>query len=415
MNPNTDESAVGRLRRNDIVIEKILSNLSPSDAKRSRYLSLAFNQEVRGMMPRCIGQGECQYRLRERLGPHPDSELVGRYYDAFDPPTNCDRNVIAMSIDPEQHSYTLPQTLKVYPNVETFYANGATVDRITDRLWIIRSDMGESAARTALIDKLTTGFFSDHALSHCPEVQLGSKLALRNTHRLKRLMNKDKMKGSRYYRCTLVEPVHGPRYLLGEDTASVYSIGAFNRLMDAHASHSWGPAHSIETIEYAPRTLHRLSLYRRFARSQLHVFCHGNITVKISSPDHAPNYFDLISDPTFPGDLGNVKQLVVDASLGPAPRFLPNVSRAYSSPHLESVTFRLQDRPADDARTYSAVGVAAGSGEESEEELQPEPEDLARPLYGSTVGVIYTPGPGSDHLAEVCHRATINVTSHPLS
>jgi hypothetical protein len=412
MNSNTDESAKDRLRHNDIIVERTLSNGPPSTIKPSRYMSVEFNQQARQLIPRCIDQDECQSRLQERLGPSEDSDAVMKYYDTSRPPTVRDLNVFAITIDPEQQSYTLPQTLMVYPNAETFYADGATVDRITGRLWIIRSDMPESAARIALIDKLTTGFFSDHALSHCPEVQSGSKLALRNTHRLERLKKKDDMKGSRYYRCTIVEPVHAPRNTLGEDTASVYCIGAFGRLMDAHASHSWGSAHPIETIEYAPRTDNRLSLYRRLALSQLSVSCHGNTTVIISSPDHAPNYFDLISDPTFPGDLRNMKHLMIDASLGPTPQLVPNISQAYSSPHLEDVTFRLQDRLIADSVSARAAGGTAGSDEETEVGHQPGPEDLARPLHGSTAWVIYTPGPGSDHLADLCTQATLGAASN---
>ena len=228
MNSNTGESAADCLCRNAIIVVKTLWNLSYSDIERSRYMSAKFNHEARGLMPRCIDQDEWQSRLGERLCPSADPASVRRYYDTWRPPSFRDLNVFAISIDPEQQQpYTLPQTLKVYPNVETFYANGATVDRITDRLWIIRSDMPESADRTALIAKLTTGFFSDHALSHCPEVQPGSKLSLRNTHRLERLKkNKDKMKGPRYYRCTIVEPVNGPHSSLGHSVhcSSVWSL-----------------------------------------------------------------------------------------------------------------------------------------------------------------------------------------------
>ena len=295
----------------------------------------------------------------------------------------------------------------VYPNAETFYADGATVDRITDRLWIIRSGLRDSAARTALIDKLTSGFFSDHALSHCPKVEPGSTLALRNSHRLERLKKKDDMTESRYYRCSIVEPVYGPRNLLGEDSASVYCIGAFGRLIDAHASHAWEPAHSIETIEYAPGTQNRLSLYRRLALPQLPVSCHGNTTVVLSS-----NYFDLISNPTFPGDLRNMKHIVIDASLGSTPQLVPNISQAYSSPHIESVTFRLQDPRMDEAASDMAAGTVEGaSSEETGEGHLPGPLDLARPLFGSTARVVYTPGPSSAHLADLCNQATLSAVS----
>ena len=406
MNSNTDEPAVDRLRHNAIIVERTLSNRSPATIIPSRIVSKQFNEEARQLIPRRIDQDECQSRLRERLGPSADTDAVVRYYDTSRPPTIRDLNVFAISIDPEQQSYTLPQTLMVYPNAETFYADGATVDRITDRLWIIRSDMPESAARTALVDKLTTGFFSDNALSHCPEVEPGSKLALRNTHRLERLKKKDDMKESRYYRCTIVEPVHGPHSSLGANAPSVYTIPAFGRLIDAHASHSWGPAHSIETIEYAPRTGDRLNLYRRLARPQLPVSCHGNTTVIISSPDHAPNYFDLISNPTFPGDLRDVKHLIIDASLGSTPRPLPNNSQAYSSPHLQSVTFRLQDSAMDKTVSGRAPGAESGEGH------LPGPEALARPLYGSTARVIYVPGLSSAHLGDLCSQATLNAANN---
>jgi hypothetical protein len=412
MNSNTDGPAVDRLRYNHIVVQRTLSNLSPSDIRRSRYLSGKFNQEARQMIPRCIDQIECQSRLRERLGPSADPDAVTRYYETSRPPTHRDLNVFAISIDPEQESQTLPQTLMVYPNAETFYVDDATVDRITDRLWIIRSDMPESAARTALIDKLTNGFFSDHALSHCPEVEPGSKLALRNTHRLERLKKKDDMKGSRYYRCTIVEPVNGPHSSLGANAPSVYTIPAFGRLIDAHTSHSWGPAHSIETIEYAPRSGDQLSLYRRHARPQLPASCHGDTTVILSSPDHAPNYFDLIANPTFPGDLRNMKHLIIDASIGSTPQLVPNISQAYSSPHLESVTFRLGDPTVDDAASDIAAGTMEGaSSEETGEGHLPGPQDLARPLFGSSARVIYTPGPSSAHLADLCNQATLSAAS----
>jgi len=409
------ESAADRLRRNAIIVKETLSNLSSSDIKRSRYTSAKFNHEARRIIPRCIGQDEWQSRLGERTCPSADPALVRRYYDTWLPPSFRDLSVFAISIDPEQQQpYTLPQTLKVYPNVETFYANGATVDRITDRLWIIRSDMRESAARTALIDKLTTGFFGDHALSHCPAVQPRSKLALRNTQRLERLMkNKDKMKGPRYYRCTIVEPVNGPHSSLGPNDPTVYTVPAFGRLIDAHASHSVGPSHSIETIEYALRSGDRPSLYRSLARPQLPVSCHGSITVKISSPDHAPNYFDLISNPTFPGDLRNMKHLVIDVSLGPSPKIVPNISQAYSSLHLESVTFRLQDPLMNDSTSdIASCRVEGASSEETGEGHLPGPQNLARPLFGSTARVIYTPGPSSAHLGDLCSRATLDAANN---
>jgi hypothetical protein len=412
MNSNTDEPAVDRLRHNAIIVERTLSNRSPATIIPSRIVSKQFNEEARQLIPRHIGQDECQSRLRERLGPSADPDAVVRYYDTSRPPTIRDLNVFAISINPEQQSYTLPQTLMVYPNAETFYTDGANVDRITDRLWIIRSDMPESAARTALVDKLTAGFFSDHALSHCPEVQAGSKLALRNTHRLERLKKKDDMKESRYYRCTIVEPVHGTGSLFGDNTAGVYTTAVFGRLIDAHASHSWGPAHSIETIEYAPRTHNRLSLYRRLALQQLPVSCHGKTTVILSSPDHAPSYFDLISDPTSPGDLRNMKHLVIDASLGPTPQIVPNISQAYSSPHLQSVTFRLQDSPMDNTTSGIVSGTMEGaSDKEAGEGHLPGPQDLARPLFGSTARIIYIPGPSSAHLADLCNQATLSAAS----
>jgi hypothetical protein len=410
MNSNTDESAADRLRRNAIVVKKILSNLSISDIRRSRYMSDEFNQEGREMIPRCIGQNECQARLRERLGPTADSDAVMTYSR---PPTLRDLNVFAISIDPEQQSYTLPQTLMVYPNVETFYADGATVDRITDQFWITRSNMPRSAARTALVDNLAAGFFSDHALSHCPEVQRGSNLSLRHTHRLDRLKKKDDMEGSRYYRCTTVAPIQGIRYLLAEDAASLYATGAFGCLIDAHASHPWGPAHSFDTIEYAPREEYRDSFYRRLSRRQLPMTCHGTTTVILSSPDHAPSYFDLISNPTFPGDLRDMKHLIIDASLGSTPRPLPNNSQAYSSPHLQSVTFRLQDPTMDEVASEIASGTVEGAFDEETGEGHhlPGPQDLARPLYGSTARVVYTPGPSSAHLADLCNQATLSAAS----
>lgn len=311
------------------------------------------------------------------------------YYDPSRSPTRGDLNVLAISVDPERPSHYLPSTLRVYPNLETFYANGATIDRITDRLWIVRSDMSEPGSRTSLIDKLTSGFLSDHALSHCPEIQPGSKLSHRNIPRLKRLIERDDMSGSRYYRCTIIEPVHGSPYHLGEDEAPTYSIDVFSRLMAALASQSSGPAHSIETIEYAPRTRDQLSVYRKLARKPLPQSCHDNTTVIISSPDHAPNYFDLISDPDFPGGLNNMKHLIIDASLGPAPRDVLNISQAYSSPHLESVTFRLQKPPFEDAASDIAGGKLEGASGEEIGEIHRLASDLARPFYGSTAGVIY--------------------------
>ena len=412
MNSNTDEPAVDRLRHNAIIVERTLSNRSPATIIPSRIVSKQFNEEARQLIPRHIGQDECQSRLRERLGPSADPDAVVRYYDTSRPPTIRDLNVFAISINPEQQSYTLPQTLMVYPNVETFYADGATVDRITDQFWITRSNMPRSAARTALVDNLAAGFFSDHALSHCPEVQRGSNLSLRHTHRLDRLKKKDDMEGSRYYRCTTVAPVQGIRYLLAEDAASLYATGAFGCLIDAHASHPWGPAHSFDTIEYAPRDEYRLSFYRCLSRRQLPMACHGTTTVILSSPDHAPSYFDLISSPTFPGDLRNMKHLIIDASLGSTPRLLPNNSQAYSSPHLESVTFRLQDSPMDDAASNVATATVEGAtGEEAGQGHLPEPQDLARPLYGSTARIIYTPGPSSAHLADLCNQATLSAAS----
>lgn len=363
------------------------------------------------MIPRRADQAECQSRLRERLGPSADPESVNRYFDKSRRPTIYDRSVLAITVPPEQSRYTLPQILMVFPNIESFYSEGATIDRISDRLWIMHSDMSDSPARTALVEDLTTGFFNDEALSHCPEVPPGSPLSLRNTHRLERLKKKDDMKGSRYYRFTTVEPAHGPRNLLGEDSASAYNIAAFGRLIDAHASHSWGPAHSIETIEYAPRTHDRLKLYRRLALRQFPTICHGNTTVILSSPSHAPDYFDIVSNDMFPGELAKMKRLVIDASIGSTPQSAPNISQEYSSPHLQSVTFRLQDRLRDNAVTGRAEGVTAVPDEDVEGEHVPESKDLVAPLYGSAARVIFTPGPESAHLSDLCDQATTDAAS----
>jgi hypothetical protein len=388
-------SAVNRLRRNDLVVQNILTRLSPSDIVSSRCMSAKFNRYGRLEIPRIVDSCEWQARLQERLGPSAIPESANQYYDASRSSTVRDENVFAMTMSPGIGPYTLDQTLLVYPNMETFYTDGAIIDRISDRLWIIRSDLRESATRTALIRSLNSGFFNDEALSHCPLVAHGSKLSLRNTHRLNRLKKTSDMKGSRYYRFTTVSPAHGPRYLLGEDSASVYNIAAFTRLIDAHASNAWGPAHSIETIEYAPRTDYRLSAYRRLALQQFPVSCHGNTTVVISSPSRAPGYFDLMSNGGFPGNLRSMKHLVIDASIGTAPRSVPNVAEAYSSPHLESVMFRLQGMPEDEAAmtsgSYQAT-VTPGIG--TDETRLARPEDLARPLVGSAAKVTFVSAEG---------------------
>jgi len=415
MNSETDESAIGRLCRNTIVVENILSNLSRSDIVPSRKISHEFNRQGRRLIPRCIDQKEWEPRLQETLGSSAESDAVMQYHDPSRPPTRGDLNVLAISVDPGHPSHSLPWIMRVYPNLETFYADGATIERITDRLWIMHSNMREPGSRTSLIDKLTSGFLSDRALSHCPEIQPGSKLSHRNIPRLKRLMERDDMRGSLYYRCTIVEPVHGPPYHLGEDQAPTYSIGAFSRLMHAHASQSWGLGHSIETIEYAPHTRDRLSIYRKIARQQQPASCHGKTTVIISSPDHAPNYFDLISDAEFPGRLNNMKHLTIDASLGPAPRDVLNISQAYLSPHLESVTFRLQHPPFEDAASDIAWKELEGASGEAIGERHRLPNDLARPFYGSTARVIYAPGPNSHHLADLCTRATLDYASSQVS
>lgn len=365
-----------------------------------------------------ISQAEHQSRLSERRPcPTADSESIERYYHRNRPPTFEDQNVLAISFDPDLSGYTLPQTLIIYPNVETFHVDGATVDRISDRMWIIQSDLRDSAIRTALIEKLTTGFFSDEALSRCPEVVQGSPLSLRNTHRLERLKKKADMKDSRHYRLTTLSPVHGPHELLGENSPSTYNIAAFARLINAHASHSWGPARSIKTVEYAPRTTDRLNSYRSFSRQSFPASCHGNTTVILSSLDRAPDYFDLVSNETFPGALKDMRHLVVDsaigaAAIGAAARSITNVSQGYSSPHLESVIFRLQDSRLDYTASdlISDVPMTSTTVEEADEGRLPGPIDLAEPLFGSVARVVFAASPRSEHLAHICEGANAAIS-----
>jgi hypothetical protein len=66
----------------------------------------------------------------------------------------------------------------------------------------------------------------------------------------------------------------------------------------------------------------------------------------------------------------------------------------------------------DDAASNVATATVEGAtGEEAGQGHLPEPQDLARPLYGSTARIIYTPGPSSAHLADLCNQATLSAAS----
>jgi len=134
MSSETDESAIGRLCRNTIVVENILSNLSRPDIVQSRKISHEFNRQGRRLIPRCIDQEECESRLQERLGSSAEFDAVMQYYDPSRTPTRGDLNVLAISVDPEHPSHSLPWIMRVYPNLETFYADGATIGSIVDHV-----------------------------------------------------------------------------------------------------------------------------------------------------------------------------------------------------------------------------------------------------------------------------------------
>jgi len=412
--------AAHRVLHNAVVRRSTLSKLSRPEIMLSRYLSPEFNADARRLIPRWITKVECDSRLAARApGPSADPDSMRRYYQNNRPPTIEDQNVFAISVNPEVLTYTLAQILKVYPNAETFYADGpiadgapvggATIDCISDRLWVIRSDMRDSAARTALIDRLTSGLFSDEALSHCPPIPRGSVLSLRNMHRMARLKKGTDMGDSRYYRFTTLSPVYGPRDPLGEDSASVFNISSFARLTQEHASRLQKPAHPIKTIEYAPRTDDRLTLYRRFAGQRFPTSCEGGTTVIISSPDGAPDFFDLIADDFFPGVLKDMKHIIVDAAIKSAPRDILNPSQDYSSPHLESVTFRLQQWP-DQTASDCVSDVTILTHAETLDEHLVGPKHLAESLYGSTARVVFAALPGCEHLRDICDAANTAIS-----
>jgi hypothetical protein len=404
MSSNTANPAVDEATRDYPTVQSVVSVLSQPKFKISRYLTKEFNEQAGKRIPRIAHSDEWLTRMRQRLGLDPDPEAISLYYNGLEKPSIYDLNVYAVEFSSDLSPYTLAQTLTVFPNAESFITAGAAIDLVSDRLVIIRSDMPESPARTALIDRLTRGSFSPEAMSSCPRVEQGSKLSERNLSRLARLKNT--MAGTRYLRFANPDPIHGPSRA---GTGIVYNLSEFSQLIHAQATVDAVP---VDTIEYSFLNDDRLECYQRISRRHLPDVCHGNTTVLVTSPEHAPDYFDLLADDTFPGQLKNMKHLRVDVSIGAVPDSVPNRAWTYWSPHLQSVTFRVHDRSTDYRGSKDGNQIQAIRDEADDARSLPTPEDLAKPLYGLGTTITYIPAPQNDHLSVFCDAATLAAGAH---
>jgi hypothetical protein len=102
--------------------------------------------------------------------------------------------------------------------------------------------------------------------------------------------------------------------------------------------------------------------------------------------------------------------LTVDVSIPERVRTIPKVSSAYTSPHLESVTFRLYGLTTGNAAAGSlgdSVAAFTQQGEDGASDLGAE--DWARPFQGSTTRITFIAAPGHDELSELCTQATAHL------
>lgn len=409
MSSGSSPAADVALRIEPIVL-KVLRPLKGSNLMRSRYLTKVFDGYAGRMIPRCIGEDECRQRMTERLGVDTSSGTVDQPSGTLQGESEYDKTVYAVRASFDSFSHTLPQMMSVSPNLETFYAPGATVDIVSDRFVVMHSDMDASEARTAIIDKLTNGFFNPQALSGCPEVKQGSELSRRNVPRLQRL--KRSLAQTRYIQFTNPSPINGPHATHDGATGIVYNLSAFGRIIrDRTSADPSVPIIPIDTLEFNLLNDDRLRTYQRIANLPMPDSFQGVSSVLISSPEKAPDLFDLLSDDVFPGQLTNMKDLRIDVSMPRQGRQAPDTSWANQSTnfqHLQNITFRLYGQATDDvASEATSENPTAATAEEGEDKATyPTADDLARPFQGSTTRIAFVPASAHDDLSELCTQAT---------
>jgi hypothetical protein len=349
----------------------------------------------------------------------------------FQAPSECDNNVYAITYDPSKASrYTIAHAQSVFPNLSTVYAQSelakateepyaerklgkATAELISDRMMITHSNISDPDKRRTLLDQMDNGFLSHHAISNRPKIKRGSELSNRRAQRV--VTVKMTIPESRHLAFTSSSPKNGPHALHEGDTGLVYNMAAFRRIIEKHAERHTQP---IESLDFTFLNDDRLKCYQRVAELPWPEKFIGKTSVSIASPSNAPSLFGLIDDPVFPGYIRNAKNLSVDVSLSRPPDEDANVSWAYTSPDLESVTFRVQHRSRDrDLKgqgDWRGVGrVMATESSEGQEEgevavVDPTPSELAKPFPGSTsTRFVFTPAFGSEHLANLCEQATL--------
>lgn len=402
-------SAADEALRIEPIVLRVLRPLEDSTLMKSRYLTKVVDGYAGRMIPRCIGEDECRQRMTERLGIDTGPDMVSQPTGTLQGDSEYDKTVYAVRASFESFSHTLPQMMSVFPNLETFYAPGATVDLISDRFVVMHSDMDASEARTAIIAKLTNGFFNPQALSSCPEVKQGSELSRRNLPRLQRL--KRSLAQTRYIRFTNPSPIIGPQATHDGATGIVYNLSAFGRIIrDRTSADPSVPILPIDTLEFNLLNDDRLRTYQRIANLPIPDTFNGVSSVLISSPEQAPDLFDLLSDDVFPGQLTNMKDLRIDVSM-PRQGRRPETSWTNKStdfPHLQNITFRLYGQATDDVASEATSDdpTAATAQEGEDKATYPTADDLARPFQGSTTRIAFVPASAHDDLSELCTRAT---------
>lgn len=403
-------SAADEALRIEPIVLRVLRPLEDSTLMKSRYLTKVVDGYAGRMTPRCIGEDGCRQRMTERLGVDPSSDMVSHPAENLQGGSEYDKTVYAVRASFESFSHTLPQMMSVFPNLETFYAPGATVDLTSDRFVVMHSDMDASEARTAIIDRLVNGFFNPQALSSCPEVKQGSELSRRNLPRLQRL--KRTLAQTRYIRFTNPSPFNGPHATHDGATGIVYNLSAFGRIIrDRTSADPSVPILPIDTLEFNLLNDDRLRTYQRIANLPIPDSFNGVSAVLISSPGKAPDLFDLLSDDVFPGQLTNMKTLRIDVSIPRQGRQAPDTSWANKStnfPHLENITFRLYGQVTDDVASEATSDdpTAATAQEGEDKATYPTADDLARPFQGSTTRIAFVPASAHDDLLELCTQAT---------
>jgi hypothetical protein len=217
---------------------------------------------------------------------------------------------------------------------------------------------------------------------------------------------------TRYLQFANPSPVNGPHALHDGDTGIVYNMWAFGRLIRERSSSNHSlPVIPIETIEFDLLNDDRLRTYQRIAKLTFPDSFRGVSSVIISSLENAPDLFDLLSDDVFPGQLTSMKNVTIDVSIRERVRAVPNVSSAYTSPHLQSITFRLHGLTTGDIANRGSLGDSAApftqEGEDGESDLGAK--DLAEPFRGSSTRLTFIAAPGQGELSELCTQATAHL------